>query len=361
MLSPARSAPVGFPPPHLAAAGAGGAGALSLLQRRVHPGPGLNGNGLGRLDRTAHNSGTLSIWRLSDGKAGHDQQSLGLARALGRLRPASLHHLPLPGRGRQLAWLLAGRFPPGRGLPDPDLILGAGHGTHLALLAARRARGGRAIVLMRPSLPAALFDLCLVPEHDGVTGSERLLTTRGPLNPMEPSQDHRPDRGLILVGGPSRHYGWDEEGLLGQVRTLLERQPEMAWTLADSRRTPDTTRERLATLAGGEVRFQSHRDCPPGWLASELAVAGQVWVSEDSASMLYEALTAGAATGLLQAPPKGPSRVRSGVDSLLQQGLVTPFAEWLAGARPEPPGHPFDEAGRVAGAILRRWFPVDAA
>ncbi len=257
--------------------------------------------------------------------------------------------------------MLAGCFPPGQGLPAPDLILGAGHGTHLALLAARRARGGRAIVLMRPSLPLACFDLCLVPEHDNVADSEHLLTTRGPLNAAEPSQRHRPERGLILVGGPSRHYDWDQETLLEQVCMLLQRQPEMEWTLGDSRRTPDTTRERLAALATGRVRFQPHQECAPGWLAQEMAAAGQIWVSEDSASMLYEALTAGAATGVLQVPPKGPSRVRRGVESLLQQGLIIPFSGWLAGQRPAPPAQPFDEAGRVAEAILRRWFPEAAA
>ncbi|MDQ2694705.1 MAG: mitochondrial fission ELM1 family protein, partial [Pseudomonadota bacterium] len=106
------------------------------------------------------------IWRFSDGRPGHDNQSLGLAEALARLMPVQVFTLaplpPLPA----LAGLLTGRAPAALRLPAPDLILGAGHRTHLSLLAARRSRGGRAVVLMSPSLPLRWFDLCLIPEHD---------------------------------------------------------------------------------------------------------------------------------------------------------------------------------------------------
>jgi mitochondrial fission protein ELM1 len=103
----------------------------------------------------------LVVWRLSDGKAGHDSQSWGLAEALSRLRPVETVTLyPLSASGA-LAVLLLGQPPVAwQSLPPPDLLVGAGHCTHLSLLAARRVQGGKAVVLMRPSLPLGLFDLC---------------------------------------------------------------------------------------------------------------------------------------------------------------------------------------------------------
>src|SRR5690606_9436172 len=101
----------------------------------------------------------------------------------------------------------------------PHLIVAAGHATHLPALAARRARGGRAIVLMRPTLPTPLFDLCLVPEHDLLSLSGRLnrfrvVPTRGVLNPFEASADADQTTGLVLIGGPSKHHGWSDVDML---------------------------------------------------------------------------------------------------------------------------------------------------
>ncbi|MEZ5579447.1 MAG: ELM1/GtrOC1 family putative glycosyltransferase [Candidatus Competibacteraceae bacterium] len=118
----------------------------------------------------------LVVWRFSDGKAGHDNQSGGLTEALARLRPVEI---VTPQRLTPIAALLAlagGRLTAWPDLPVPDLLVGAGPGTHLSLLAAQRR--ARAVVLMRPSLPLALFDLCLIPEHDTPPVRVNVLATR---------------------------------------------------------------------------------------------------------------------------------------------------------------------------------------
>lgn len=79
----------------------------------------------------------LIVWVIVDGKPGHMNQSLGLAEALSRATPTDIHRLPaLPAWRAVLAGLLK-RMP--SSYPAPDLILGAGHATHLTLLAAKRA------------------------------------------------------------------------------------------------------------------------------------------------------------------------------------------------------------------------------
>ncbi len=92
------------------------------------------------------------------------------------------------------------------------------------------------------------------------------------------------------------------------------------------------------------------------WLPARLAAAATVWVTEDSVSMLYEALTAGAATGLLSMPRRGASISKRNLGGgLLAEGLVTSFDAWRNGQRLEPPSEPLDEAGRCADWVIQKW------
>lgn len=295
----------------------------------------------------------LIVWRLSDGKPGHDKQSRGLAAALGRLRPVRVCDIPLDGaRSGPLAWL-RGRFEAGHGLPAPGLILAAGHATHFALLAARRAWGGRAVVLMRPSLPLSLFDLCLIPDHDRPPARANVIATRGALNTVTPSREHAPGRGLLLIGGPSAHYRWDDRRVAGQVAEIVNAAATVQWTLTTSRRTPAAFLDGLGRCVNLEV-VPGDRT-PAGWLDDRLAESGPVWVSPDSVSMVYEALTAGCAVGLLDLEADPASRVARGVAGLTAAGLVTPLPAWRAGHALAAPAEPFDEAARCARLILERW------
>ena len=94
----------------------------------------------------------------------------------------------------------------------------------------------------------------------------------------------------------------------------------------------------------------------PGWLSERLASAAQAWVTEDSVSMVYEALTANAATGVLSVPAKRESRIARGIAALSRDGLVTRFADWQRGHRLAPPAVPFNEAARVAAWIGEKWL-----
>ena len=93
------------------------------------------------------------IWRFSDGKPGHEAQTQGLINALAQRRQLQVHELSVHDYRRGLLDIVKKRFAPGTALPAPALLIGAGHATHWPLLAARRARGGRIIVMMKPSLP----------------------------------------------------------------------------------------------------------------------------------------------------------------------------------------------------------------
>ena len=297
----------------------------------------------------------LTLWLITDNKPGHRSQLQGLAQAMAARTAIETHWIDTPRARHALLHWLSARFPPGAGLPDPDFILVAGHRTHLAGLAARRARGGRLITLMQPSLPLGWFDLCIIPQHDTPPTRANVITTRGVLNTARPGPARQTDKGLFLIGGPSKHFGWDSAGLLAQIDAILTATPDVHWTLTTSRRTPARTESALLALRARGVDVRPVSDTAPGWAMAQVACSAQAWVTEDSVSMVYESLTAGAATGLLAVPRLGATRIAAGVAELQREGLVTTFEAWQQKGVLHAPPERLAEADRVAEAVLARW------
>ncbi len=293
----------------------------------------------------------LIIWLIGDGKPGHENQSLGLAEALGRLMPCQIHRISIAGESG-----LIGRIrracAESAAFPAPDLILAAGHATHPALLWLAHKRRAKSIVLMKPSLPLSWFDLCISPAHDFPNGCKRpnLILTRGALNRVTPGTGEKSGK-LILLGGPSKTHGWDSQAMLDMLSMATDRG---GWELTDSRRTPegflDQVREKLPGITA-----ISHTETPPGWVPEKLRMAKEVWVTEDSVSMIYEALTSGARVGLLPVPRiTKNSRVLRGIDGLLADGYLTSFQDWLKTQRLDTAPAPLREADRCAFELAER-------
>nr|VFK15928.1 MAG: hypothetical protein BECKLFY1418C_GA0070996_10197 [Candidatus Kentron sp. LFY] len=313
----------------------------------------------------------IIVWRFRDGKRGHESQTQGLLQALRRLLPIKPRDITVASGFLYSLNIVFMRPFPSDGLPNPDLLIGAGHGTHLPLLAGARAWGGRTVVLMKPTLPIRWFDLCVVPAHDGVAPRGNVFTTQGVLNPMEHRPGGRSETGLLLIGGPSRHHGWDEDGLFEQIDTIMAREPEITWIATTSRRTPRSTAHALINRKSKNLHPILCSNTPNGWIAKQLGQARTVWVTEDSVSMIYEALTSGAPTGILSVPRRAVSRLSLGVDRLVANGLVATFPAWHDNAVSlHPLGEPspgkafpselssgkFNEAARCARWIVDRWF-----
>jgi uncharacterized protein len=291
----------------------------------------------------------LVVWIISDGKPGHVNQSQGLAEALARATAAEIHIRPALPAWRAGLSLLFRRFP-SKNLPPPTLIVGAGHATHMTLLAARRARGGHAVVLMKPSLPRRWFDLCILPRHDGVAADTHTLVTEGALNRIRPATAREAEQGLLLIGGPSPHFQWDDDALQLQIRSILTRTPDMRWTLTTSRRTPPAFLAELPDFPN--LAVVPHTATPPDWLPAQLARCGIVWVSPDSASMVFEALSAGADVGVFDLPANPKSRVGGAIAQLADAQRITRFVTWCASGTLHPNLHPLAEADRCATWLL---------
>ena len=301
------------------------------------------------------------VWKFTDGKAGHEKQSLGLVQALTQLAPLEVHVFDvrfMPVLWRQLrGHALHGEVD----VPIPDLIIGAGTRTHLPMLLSRLICGGKVIVLMKPSLPHRLFDLVFVPRHDRCLRKGNIVETRGVICPQAEAEK-RDRAGLILLGGANRHLEWRSEDIAWQVERIASAAPDIAWRVCDSRRTPAGFGAALPRLAN--VDYRHWRDVASDFVANELAAARYVWVTADSASMLYEALSAGAAVGVIVLKRKRPRRsdkLSRGIRLLTMQGHVYLSSDGYRLQDSLAPPHFFSEARRCAGIVAQRFFKQPTA
>ena len=294
------------------------------------------------------------VWIISDGKQGHYNQSLGLCDALQRLRPRLQVETIAPFTPHQnillaMGFALQDEISTLHTQAPPSMIVCAGHSTHFTALTLGWRLKVKALVLMKPSFPPSWFDLCLIPAHDQPASARNIIATRGALNPMRPDSK-KPNTGIILIGGPSKHHHWDEQSLFDQLNDILTKD-QQDWLITTSRRTPDSTLNRLYALQN--VTFVPHTKTPQGWLAAQLATTEYAWVTADSVSMVYEALTAGCAVGVLDVQERQSNRLTRGIQALSEEGTITLYSQWTQKLQLSKSGV-FNEADRCADEILKR-------
>ena len=315
------------------------------MPARQHPGQAPHPRGV---------AGRVVVWRFTDGKPGHEKQSLGLLQALGELVPLEIHRFDV--RFTHMLWrqLRGHAFHGDIDIPIPDLIVGVGHRTHLPMLLSRLVCGGKVVVLMKPTLPHRWFDLVFVPKHDRYLRKGNLVETRGVVCPAT-RVAKLADTGLILLGGANRHFEWQPDEVAGQVAEIARASPEIQWSVCDSPRTPAVLREALPDLPN--LEFRHWRDTASDFLEHALASAPYVWVTADSVSMLYEALSARATVGVIALRRRRPHRgnkLSRGIALLRTQGHVYVTSDGYRLRDSLPPPHFFSESVRCAGIVVRR-------
>ncbi|MDI6797472.1 MAG: ELM1/GtrOC1 family putative glycosyltransferase, partial [Desulfatibacillaceae bacterium] len=96
----------------------------------------------------------------------------------------------------------------------------------------------------------------------------------------------------------------------------------------------------------------------PGWVEEQYAQSRHAWVTADSVSMVYEALSAGCLTGIIPVHWKKPgSRLARSILLVENKGIALSFSKWEKNPLSWPQATKLDEAGRCAREILRRFFP----
>ena len=259
----------------------------------------------------------LSLWLLSDGRPGHVHQAEGLARALSRLRPLRVREVPLALRGgaaRLLmrAWLNGGRLAQVRledwchrwALPEgrPDVIVSAGGRTACANAAlARRHHVPNLFAGSLRGLSPALFSAVLTLERQADSPSNLVLD----VGPTRVDAEALAGRGVtgcdaarpcwaLLAGGDGAGYRYraGDWRALGCALAGLSRLHGVRWLVVVSRRSGRGAR-RLALALDEAYRaawVEPGRPDGPGLLDC-LAAAQRILVTEDSMTMLSEALS----------------------------------------------------------------------
>lgn len=310
----------------------------------------------GTSDRSGNDQGPV-IWLITDQKPGHRNQLRGLGNRLRVLSGASLHWLTADECPVSRSRALFGRAPViSADLPSPDLIIAAGSSTHRLLLALRRLNRTRTLVLMKPGFPLRMVSAAIVPAHDGVPASGRVLLTEGVINTVTPlAQLTQKQEALVLIGGPTGHASWDDEAIFVQIQALIADHPGWRWTISNSRRTPESLTRQLEGLQNLHVSVVDHSRTHDTWLNHQLSASRAVWVTPESVSMVSEAVTSGVPAGLFDVPLAPGSRVATGIQRFVEQKLVHPWSErsQVMAASTERHGR-FWEADRAARWVIEQ-------
>lgn len=290
----------------------------------------------------------MHIVYVSDAKAGHRSQALGLYQAMHKQHPhTSFQEIQL----ENLALLSIFKGLISHQVSDitqqPDFIFGVGTHTHLRVwLLGKIYPQAKTIILMKPSLPIHCFDYAVIPEHDGVAASDRVIVTQGALNPIENEHRHQTNRILIALGGDSKRHQWNEEKVLVSVQKIVKNNTNSEIILTSSRRTPTGFINVLKRQSfAKDLQICPVEQTPQGWIFEQMQLAETVYVTEDSVSMIFEALTAGCSVGVIVMDRLKSDRITQLIDQL-------PFEQSKETIRLLQLTTPLHEAKRVASQLL---------
>jgi mitochondrial fission protein ELM1 len=317
----------------------------------------------------------LRVQVVSDGRAGIENQALGLAEAIQRLTPATLTI-------KRIAWRKAfDKLPsalkhpfmldpasdapfPASGEAWPDLWIATGRATLPLSLAARRLSGGKTFVVQTqdPRLSPARFDMVVAPAHDGLSG-DNVFEIIGSPHRITPARiaeaapafasviDPLPrPRVTVMIGGKSKAFDLPAEHaarLADDIARAVQAEGG-SLLLTYSRRTPEAAREamtaRLSSLPG---MIWGGQGANP--LFAFLAAADHILVTEDSANMAAEAASTGKPVHILPMTPLRPAGKFARLHADLEaHGATRPFDGRLSPWAYEP----LAETDRAARAVL---------
>lgn len=294
----------------------------------------------------------MHIVYVSDGKAGHRSQAVGLYKAMQRQSNIEVTFQEISIQELPIFSLLKAIWARGFGLFEKkaDYIFGVGSHTQArVLLLGRVYPKAKTVIMMKPNFPVNWFDYAIIPQHDGVKESMHVITTQGALNPIVNENRHQPNRILIALGGNSKRHQWNDEKVLSSIQRLVENNVHATFILTTSRRTPDTFLETLPQQNFySKLQIFPVEHTPQGWVFEEMQKAEAVWVTEDSVSMIFEALTAGCRVGVIMLDRVKEDRITTSIDLILNKRLVTTDINIQGLAQPTL----FKEADRIAKIIV---------
>lgn len=291
----------------------------------------------------------MHIVYVSDGKAGHRSQALGLYKAMQRQSVEDVTFEEVSIEKLDIFSLLISVFKHSNSSISqaPDFIFGVGSHTQLrVLLLGKIYSKAKTVILMKPNFPFSWFDYAIIPEHDDVQASAQVITTKGALNPIVNEQRHQSNRILIALGGSSKRHQWNNEKVLDAIKKIVYENTHSEIILTTSRRTPNAFLLSLKSQEyASKLSIFPVEETPQGWIFEEMQKAEAVWVTEDSISMIFEALTAGCRVGVIKIDRVKSDRIVKMIDHLFEAPINDVNSNDLLMLN-------LDEATRVAQILL---------
>ena len=311
---------------------------------------------------------TLRIWTVTDGRAGIENQALGLAEAIARRTPGEIGMKRVAMR-TPWSWLPPGFVPaPRQALtaasdpidpPWPDVWIGCGRSSLPFSMGVRLWSQARTMVvqLQDPRINPREFDLVVPPAHDDLQAPNAFQII-GACHRVTPDRIAREARDFVedlsavpppaiavLIGGKSKRQDISPETARRISRELSALEGSLMVTL--SRRTSPEARAVFTRELRPFSRLWYDGEGPNPYFAM-LGAADVILVSADSANMSVEAAAAG--KPLLIIPVDGgPGKLASLHQAIYERGCARPFQGRLENWRAEP----LRETDRVAAAVLQ--------
>lgn len=290
---------------------------------------------------------------LTDGKAGHENQSRAFARALGRdavcveVRFKSAFHKALSYLFDRLGLLSLAPFAPLHLPPGPFCaVVGAGSGTFYAAKVCARRLGVKCGVVLYPrGYRIATFDCILAPAFDRPPPAPNVVEIPANLVAADAafyaagtqaflSRHPRPAAPrpavAVIVGGPNKCATLTADWMARELRRIFAAHPDAEKWVTTSRRTPPDVEAVVDSFPFDYKLLYSRDRFNP--IPAFVSLAQTLYVTAESTGMLSEACTFGSAeVRVLDNLRPGPHKFRRFAASCAALGarkidLSAPFA-----------------------------------
>ena len=177
---------------------------------------------------------------------------------------------------------------------DFDLFVGAGSTSYYALKFYARRYAKPSVALMYPKGYRKDFSVIIAGAHDRPEPRANLKISPVSLSFSRPQGLYKPQRKAVgfIIGGPNSCFEMGDK-ILKQIETVRAQFADCEFALTTSPRTPRATESALAKLSWDYSVIYSREPVNP--IGDFLAQCEWVFISEDSVSMISEAVSNGSA------------------------------------------------------------------